>query len=157
MIDKALSTWADAMGLQICSICLNIYTYDSQERWSAHAYRSVWEESLQFNDLIACLKPFQSFATTKVLQSRWIYLNSSIFPMLSRIRTRERLRKCFDLSAFNFSLNHSNQCSQALLGPFYESQRAMPNRVNFDQFCLVRRGTTLTKPIWHLVRLSWTK
>ena len=39
-----------------------------------------------------------------------------------------------------------------LLGPFYKSRRAVPNWVNFDQFCLVWRGATLTKPIWDLVR-----
>ena len=32
----------------------------------------------------------------------------------------------------------------------------MPNRVNFDQFCLVRHGATLIKLTWHLVRLSRT-
>ena len=28
----------------------------------------------------------------------------------------------------------------------------MPNRVNFEQFCLIRRGATHIKPSWHLVR-----
>ena len=32
----------------------------------------------------------------------------------------------------------------------------MPNLVNSDQFFLVRRGATLIKPTWHLVRLSRT-
>ena len=34
--------------------------------------------------------------------------------------------------------------------------RAAPNRLNFYLVCLVWRGGTLIKPIWHLVRLSRT-
>ena len=53
-------------------------------------------------------------------------------------------------------LKLSDLCRQSFWGSFYKSRRAVPNRVSFDQFYLVRRSATLIKPTWHLVRLSRT-
>ena len=43
-----------------------------------------------------------------------------------------------------------------LLDPFYKSRHAVPNRVNFHQFCLVWCSATLIKPTWNLIQLSRT-